>query len=68
MLKQQRGKCAICKTEPYELKRLSVDHCHEAGKVRGLLCVKCNAALALLGGDLVLLKKAIAYLQHHKNR
>jgi len=47
MLKQQSGCCAICKKAPGENARgrLHVDHCHKTGKIRGLLCVKCNMAL-----------------------
>ncbi|HEX4851715.1 MAG TPA: endonuclease VII domain-containing protein, partial [Puia sp.] len=41
----QRGRCAICGKHQSELKRkLFVDHNHETGKVRGLLCFKCNTA------------------------
>jgi hypothetical protein len=39
---EQGGKCLICDREP---KRLCVDHCHETGAVRGLLCQPCNKAL-----------------------
>ena len=53
----QGGKCAICGELP---RRLVVDHNHETGKVRGLLCFKCNNAL--LGG-VEWLKAAIAYLE-----
>lgn len=39
--------CAICKMPPSK-KSLSVDHCHTTGKVRGLLCHKCNSAVGLV--------------------
>jgi len=43
MLKKQSNKCKICKISPDNLKRkLCIDHCHETGKIRGLLCDKCN--------------------------
>ena len=42
MLERQRGACAICKKSD---EALCVDHCHACGKVRGLLCAKCNSAL-----------------------
>jgi hypothetical protein len=68
LLKVQNGVCAICgRTETArgqngELKRLAVDHCHKTGKVRGLLCFNCNAALGKFKDSPVLLAKAITYL------
>lgn len=44
LLKEQGGKCKICGKEPKK-RRLAVDHCHENGHVRGLLCGHCNTAL-----------------------
>lgn len=46
MLTAQSGRCAAC-GEP-STKTLHVDHCHESGLVRGLLCHACNTALGLL--------------------
>ena len=43
MVELQGGKCALCLRDPGY--RLFVDHCHATGKVRGLLCSKCNGAL-----------------------
>ena len=69
MLEAQGGVCAICGNE--ELKahgrtgtqfRLSVDHDHQTGKVRGLLCIRCNRSLGLLGDDVEILRRAIVYL------
>ena len=46
MFDYQQGQCGICKTHQDDLsKRLAVDHCHETGRIRGLLCVKCNLAV-----------------------
>jgi len=42
--------------------KLVVDHCHEGGQVRGLLCHNCNRALGLLKDDVDTLQKAIDYL------
>ena len=56
----QKGLCAICKKSN---KRLTVDHCHTTGKVRGLLCDSCNGALGRLGDDIEGLERAIQYLK-----
>jgi hypothetical protein len=46
LLKIQDGKCAICSKEDW--RKLSVDHNHETGKIRGLLCMNCNAAIGVI--------------------
>ena len=65
--KKQRGVCAICKqhnTRKKDGRRfdLSVDHCHETGKVRGLLCSECNLGIGKFKHDPSLLHAAIEYL------
>jgi hypothetical protein len=45
MLANQNGVCKICNRPCKSGKSLAVDHCHETGKVRGLLCAKCNTNL-----------------------
>lgn len=46
MLKKQNNKCEICKVDQKELTyKLHVDHDHVNGKIRGLLCPRCNVAL-----------------------
>lgn len=64
MALEQGGRCAICATDdPGGGNEFwSVDHCHDSGRVRGLLCNKCNMALGLMGDDPVRLTSAIAYL------
>lgn len=47
MLKEQGGVCALCKMPPGRF-RLCVDHCHKTGKVRSLLCGKCNSVIGWL--------------------
>lgn len=59
--KIQEGKCAICKEE----KRLCVDHCHTKLKIRGLLCISCNAGLGCFYDNVDLFKKAIEYLNKY---
>lgn len=63
MYDKQEGKCAICSTEPTTKRGLHVDHCHETGKVRGLLCHGCNVALGSFKDDVQLLNNAIKYLK-----
>jgi hypothetical protein len=57
---KQNKECAICHEVP---KKLYVDHCHETGQVRGLLCMKCNAALGLFKDKQTNLVNALTYLQ-----
>lgn len=62
ILKSQGKVCAICKKKELE-KVLHVDHDHITGKVRGLLCKKCNSAIGYLSDDTNVLKSAIDYLK-----
>jgi hypothetical protein len=58
------GVCAICRQpESYKGRTLSVDHCHETGRVRGVLCSKCNAGIGFLGDKPETVAAALAYLQ-----
>lgn len=67
LLKSQDNKCAICKTHQQDLKRtLSVDHDHNTGKVRGLLCDNCNRALGYFKDDTSILEVAKNYLLWNK--
>lgn len=64
LLNAQGGVCAICKgPESIPNRRLGVDHCHKTGRVRGLLCDRCNVGLGRFKDDASLLKKAVAYLE-----
>jgi hypothetical protein len=62
ILGRQGGGCAICKQPCARERRLSVDHCHSTGRVRGLLCQNCNAAIGMFKDDAALLFRAIDYL------
>jgi Recombination endonuclease VII len=66
LLEKQHGVCAICHDLPGERRALSVDHDHNTGFVRGLLCTKCNAGLGLFKDDIRLLAAAIVYLQDNE--
>ena len=67
-LERQNGVCAICrkpenKTINGKLLRLAVDHCHDTGKVRGLLCQACNRGIGCFSHDSQTLRSAIEYLK-----
>lgn len=62
MLARQGGGCGICKGGTKGRGRFHVDHCHETGQVRGLLCAKCNILLGHANDDTKLLRAAIGYL------
>lgn len=61
MLATQGGRCAICRELPGR-KALHVDHDHASGRVRGLLCFRCNAGLGNFRDDPGTLKAALSYL------
>lgn len=65
MVKAQGGVCAVCKRSGHTKRPLHVDHCHDTGKVRALLCSSCNTALGLLGEDLERIKTLAVYLGEH---
>jgi len=66
MLKEQNGNCYICeKSHKLFTKRLAVDHCHNTGKVRKLLCIGCNTSLGLLKEDVDRVKKLIKYIEEN---
>jgi hypothetical protein len=66
MYHSQNKKCKICGNEYEKVSRhsgLHIDHCHTTGKVRGLLCARCNTLLGLSGDNVVILQSAIDYLR-----
>jgi hypothetical protein len=73
MWRQQKGLCGICKQPETALatptstktKRLAVDHCHNTGEIRGLLCGNCNVMLGFFDDDPERLEKAADYLGKH---
>ena len=66
-LEIQGGGCAICgKTPEQEGKELAVDHCHDTGKVRAILCNQCNIGLGAFGDSPRRLLEAAKYLLKHK--
>ena len=62
--KEQGGICAICGLpERVKNKKLSLDHCHHSGRLRGLLCNRCNTGLGSFKDSPLLLRKALKYLK-----
>ncbi len=65
MLRLQQNQCAICHKEASkERQHLSVDHCHLTGKIRGLLCDRCNVSLGTLE-NVEFVKRANLYLGNY---
>ncbi len=62
MFEAQNGVCYICETPP-KRNRLAVDHCHKTGKVRGLLCARCNSCIARFQDNARALRRAATYLE-----
>jgi len=66
MLKSQQGSCKICGTDsPGQHGVFVVDHCHKTGKVRGLLCSRCNTSIGQMDHDPGKLQLAIKYLEEN---
>jgi len=66
LLAEQHNACAICGLTSSET--LCVDHCHDTGKVRGLLCRRCNSGLGFYDDDPAFMSKAVAYLGYWKRK
>lgn len=65
-LKEQNDCCAICSKHKSEFVRsLAVDHNHITGKIRGLLCPKCNLAFGYVNEDITILEKMILYAKRY---
>jgi len=67
MMAEQDCACAICRAPLSEVPDSKtdsphIDHCHDTGRVRGLLCNRCNRALGLLQDDRKILEAALRYL------
>lgn len=66
MLTKQDGRCSICGGYQIKGRNFAVDHNHTTGKVRGLLCVNCNAGLGFMKDNKQILQNAIDYLSSHE--
>lgn len=61
MLEDQKGLCGICERDITQ--KNHIDHCHETGEVRGLLCHVCNQGLGAFNDSIPGLEAAIEYLR-----
>lgn len=65
MIEMHEEKCPVCKntfSDKIRSKFAVVDHCHSTGRVRGLLCNKCNSAVGLLKDNVNVIERAALYL------
>jgi hypothetical protein len=68
----QNNVCAICQRPETKIdhrlgvvKNLAVDHCHSTGRVRALLCSRCNVTIGQIEESIPLLRAMIVYLEKH---
>jgi hypothetical protein len=66
LLQQQQGVCIICRRPNADGRNLSVDHDHKTGKIRGLLCTKCNLGIGHFEYHPALLEVALLYLREYE--
>ena len=66
MLFAQKGQCKICGTRDWPYKGPCVDHDHNTGQVRGLLCLNCNRGIGAFKDDAAVVEKALKYLRFEK--
>ncbi len=64
LLSHHNGRCDICGgNKDTGKKRLSLDHCHTTGTIRGFLCLRCNTGLGMFRDNQSFLRAAAAYLE-----
>ncbi|GAC1471517.1 MAG: hypothetical protein PVSMB7_23360 [Chloroflexota bacterium] len=62
LFRRQGRVCAVCRQPPTMRRALAVDHEHTTGRVRELLCTKCNVALGLLGDNRYTIYSLLNYI------
>jgi len=62
LVAKHNGRCAVCMEQPESNFSLHIDHCHDTGSVRGLLCQQCNQGIGLFKENPSLMQAAINYL------
>lgn len=75
MLEKCAGKCSICRQPETaytarggSARRLAIDHNHQTGQIRGLLCFRCNSAIGKIDENLDLLDAMRAYLVSYERK
>jgi hypothetical protein len=63
MFEAQDHKCAICGAQARAMRALAIDHCHDTGRIRGLLCQDCNMGMGQFADSPDLLEAAARYLR-----
>ncbi|ACR16481.1 endonuclease VII protein [Vibrio phage 4141] len=68
LIAKSNSRCNICDKVLVPQSRntqetVCIDHCHETGAIRGILCNRCNIAIGILGDNHERLKRALAYLE-----
>ncbi len=67
LIEQQDGQCPICELPLDDNALFGVDHCHETGRIRGILHNKCNAMLGCADDNIKMLNNGIKYLLEDYN-
>jgi arsenate reductase-like glutaredoxin family protein len=65
LLNEQEYKCKVCNKLLGTGRNVHIDHDHTTGKVRSILCRKCNTALGMVNDDIAILQNLINYLKYH---
>ena len=63
MIVNQDNKCRLCLNEFKVKRHIHVDHCHDTGQVRGIICFKCNQSIGKLGDTIESLERVVRYLK-----
>lgn len=63
LVAKHHGRCAICGVMPEKKNLLHIDHDHATGRIRGMLCLRCNTALGRYGTVRGYEEMALTYLK-----
>jgi len=66
IIRAQNNRCAICGKLLIKTKDTQIDHNHKTNKVRGILCANCNLGLGQFQDNILILQRAISYLERHE--